>query len=304
MKEQIRNGLEKIIGFSKNIGKVIKKNAKIGILLAGATISSFNNNCLGFGYEPGKLKISNYVYDNNFFWRPFNILHYPGTSEGYDYGYDFAYYPIYNLETKIISTNNLIPEYEELYTEARPLDSKTPVNLELSLYSSSGNVTINSKNELRCSFRSWHGQMLDFGKKPITLWERTIIDPNSDPNDPNNYALSFMADVRDANDKSDFYWDGTWTAVIPLPDVNNPGSGAIYKKLQIKFDTFPGDFNLRSRVDMQDFAYLAQDWGKTDANSIADISGPYGIPDKNVDVYDLALFTRDYLKDADDPNTW
>lgn len=297
MKGRFREGLEKVVKAGKNIGNIIKNNATIGILLVGSTIASFNNNCVGYEHKPGKLKISNYVDDNNFFWRPFNILHYLETSEGYDEGWDFSYYPIYNLETKIISKNNLIPGYE-LDTEARPLDSKTPVNLELSLYSSSGDVTINSKNELRCSFRSWKGQILDFGKEPITLWARTIIDPNNDSNDPNNYTLSFMADIRDANDKSDFYWDGAWTAIIPLPDVNNPGSKVPYKKLQIKCDTFPGDFNLDGKVNLKDYAY----WANCDP--IAEISGEKGLPDGIVDFHDFGLYLKDYLKDSNDPNTW
>ena len=50
-------------------------------------------------------------------------------------------------------------------------------------------------------------------------------------------------------------------------------------------------------VNLDDFAVLANEWGKSDVNSIADISGPNGIPDKNVDFYDLDAFAADYLKD-------
>jgi hypothetical protein len=46
------------------------------------------------------------------------------------------------------------------------------------------------------------------------------------------------------------------------------------------------------------------DWNKTHVNSIADISGPDGIPDKNVNYWDLNAFTGDYLKDINEPGTW
>jgi len=32
--------------------------------------------------------------------------------------------------------------------------------------------------------------------------------------------------------------------------------------------------------------------------------GSNGIPDRNVDYWDLEAFAEDYLKDINDPNTW
>jgi len=46
------------------------------------------------------------------------------------------------------------------------------------------------------------------------------------------------------------------------------------------------------------------DWDARDVNSIADISGPNGVPDKNVDYWDLQAFTGDYLRDINEPGTW
>ena len=67
---------------------------------------------------------------------------------------------------------------------------------------------------------------------------------------------------------------------------------------------FPGDLNLDGKVGLPDFAYFAPYWGARDVNSVADISGPNGIPDKNVDYWDLGAFSDDYLKDINEPDTW
>jgi len=223
-----------------------------------------------------------------------------GVSDGYD-SFDHIYRGMFNpsgIKAKIVS----IVEEKELDKDNRPVDSTSPVNLELSIhekYAQRGDpVALDSENELWISLPfAGAPYFYDFGNKPITFWERNIIDPNNNPNEPNNYTISFIADVREVIDRN--------RGVVPLPPLDGiHGSEIPYMYAQTRFNTFPGDFDLHSRVDMQDFAYLAEDWGKTDVNSIVDISGPNGIPDKNVDVYDLALFTRDYLKDANDPNTW
>lgn len=77
-----------------------------------------------------------------------------------------------------------------------------------------------------------------------------------------------------------------------------------YGFYQVKFDKCAGDLDLDGKVNLSDFSYLAQLWNKTDVNSMSDISGPSGIPDKTINIYDLSLFVRDYLKDSNDPNTW
>jgi len=114
-----------------------------------------------------------------------------------------------------------------------------------------------------------------------------------------------MADIREAVDKSNYYPLGFKTAVIPLAPLDGIyGSEVPYMYTQVRFNTFPGDFNLDGKVNLEDFSYLGKDWMTTDVNSIADISGPNGLPDKNVDIHDLSLFARDWLKDSNDPNTW
>jgi hypothetical protein len=57
----------------------------------------------------------------------------------------------------------------------------------------------------------------------------------------------------------------------------------------------PGDLNLSGNVDLADFVILASDWGKTGIYT-GDISGPSGVPDGNVDLYDLRAFAEDWLQ--------
>jgi hypothetical protein len=273
----------------------------------------FNGNCLGNEEILGKLRVESYLYNTNFIRRPHITAHYLGATERYDDGLDSRYYTIYDLETKIISR---IPDYEhELYTDVRPIDSLTPVNLELSLVSKSGSdITPNSKNELWCSLplAETPPYFADFRNKPITFWEKSIIDPNNNHNDPNNYTISFLADVREAIDKSDFYTSDGKTAQISLSNLNGEyGSQVPYGFYQVRFDVYPGNLNfgldadgkvLDGIVNIKDLAILGNDWGKQGQPSefVGDITGPQGLPDGKVDYQDLELSTRYWLKDIRD----
>jgi len=199
-REFLKTGLEKIIPSSlliitsKTTKTVAVPNFPMVAVLIIISFAGFNNNCLANEEIFGKLRIETYVDNPNFTRKPHNIVHRNGASEEKD-GMDFRYYPKYNLETVIISR---IPNYEyELYTDSRPPDSLTPVNLELSLYSSLGMVYMDNENELWCSFplANTPPYFADFGNKPVTLWEKSIIDPNNNPNDPNNYTISLIADI-------------------------------------------------------------------------------------------------------------
>jgi hypothetical protein len=64
------------------------------------------------------------------------------------------------------------------------------------------------------------------------------------------------------------------------------------------------DFNKDGKVNFEDYAILAGDWLKYNTNSVADISGPAGVFDNQVDKRDLDIFRDYWLKDIKDPNTW
>lgn len=64
------------------------------------------------------------------------------------------------------------------------------------------------------------------------------------------------------------------------------------------------DLDDSNQVNFEDFAIWAEDWQKGPGQYVGDICGPNGIPDSNVDSYDLMAFGEDWLKDVNDPNTW
>jgi hypothetical protein len=108
--------------------------------------------------------------------------------------------------------------------------------------------------------------------------------------DPNTFGDYVGSEPNNFNAYADINRSGT----VDFDDLD------IFKT----YFRFPGDISLDGRVDNTDFAYFAPYWGATDVNSVADISGPNGIPDKNVDYWDLGAFSDDYLRDINEPNTW
>ena len=166
-----------------------------------------------------------------------------------------------------------------LSTDVRPGDSLTPVDIQFSvIHGSAGLREISCSTHLELSFAGGY----DFGGVPITLWQR-------DPGDAN--SISFVADISEATARQG------GTAVVPLPQLDGRyESGVPYTWFQVRFDVFPADFDLGETVDLIDFAYIGADWMRTDVNSVADITGQEGIPDRNVDYRDLSLFIWDYLK--------
>ena len=241
-------------------------------------------------YNIGKLKIGNEVNDYaNFSYLFHTTFHWPDGTDGFDVGYDVSYsgspFWINPVTTKIISR---VLDYE-LGVDTRGLDSFAPVNLELSLHSEHDtpiNVS-NLENWLRCIIdpnnRRW-----DFQPKPLTLWRRFPAEPDK---------LQFLADVREACAKQG------GTGIVPLPNLDGEYASQVpYDFLQVRFDVYPGDFDLHSKVDLNDFSHLAKDWGRQGEprEFIGDITGPLGLPDGKVDGFDLERYVRDYLKDISD----
>ncbi len=130
-------------------------------------------------YGSGKLEIINWVNSNDYTRRPYHIVHYSGGSEGTD-GMDGRYYTIYTKETKITSN---VSGYE-LYTDVRPVNSLTEINLQLSLASKSGSsMTLSGvTNELHLSL-PLEASGYDFSGKTITIQQY----------DPNNPSASYTA---------------------------------------------------------------------------------------------------------------
>jgi len=248
-----------------------------------------------YTHQNGKLRIANYVYNSEFTNTPHYTLHYPGGTEGYG-NYDIIYgVPPFTKNTKVVS----IVDGYELINDVRPIDSLTPLNLEVSLHSQDGSdiVVNNAKNKLAINFpvADWK-----FGKKPISLWRRHFLG-EGEP-----VGLELLAHIRQAIAKSS---DGI--ARIPLPNRNGVyGSQVPYDFFQLRFDVFPGDLNRDGKVDLKDLETLTNEWlaeqDPNDPNTAlnSDISGPNDVPDNKVNGLDFGRFANDYLKDANDPNTW
>lgn len=257
-------------------------------------------------YKVGKLNLYNEIADIGGYW-PLGIIHRPGALEEFegDYGYDSLYNsgPPDKPNTKVVSTLQTQEGKEELDLDSRPLESFSSVNLELSVDTGGGNIDISCANNIMCSIDP-NNKGYDFGAKPITLWRRFPAEPDK---------LQFLADVREALARNNFIGPfGFKYTRIPLPDLNGRfGNQVPYEFLQVRFDVYPGNLNfsldqdgriLDGIVDMKDLPYLGEDWGKKGAplDYIADITGEKGIPDGNVDSFDLELFVRHWLKNIRD----
>ena len=238
-----------------------------------------------YEHQKGRLIIENYIYSADFGRGRYNLIHRPEGTEEYDV-YDILYggLPPSGKLPKIIS----IVKSQELELDTRPIDSLTPVNIELSLHNVPNGEDIivnNMRNELQCKFMEGY----TFGKKPICIYR------------VHDESLEFLADLREAIAK-----DVDGIARIPLPDLCGTYQSEVpYDKLQLRFE-FPGDFNMDGRVDMKDAKTLSEDWlaDPNEKSVIADITGPNGVPDNKINALDYNHLAKDYRKDANDPNTW
>jgi len=275
------------------VGRTIKNNGNITLAALGLSFIINNN----LSATKGKLDIFNKIYTNSSQGLVINHTVKEGVSDDYD-SWDHIYDAMFDpsgISSKIVSLVQGEDGEKELNIDRRPEESIAQANLELSLHSQFGNpITISSLNELWCSLPlAGSPYFYDFGNKPIALKQY-------DPNDPNRFYPLY--DIRQIIAHQNGPYN---TGIIELRPLNATyGSEVPYAYFKLYFDRFPGGFDLRSRVDLADFAIMAEDYGKTDVNSVADISGPNGMPDNNVNLYDLSLYTRDYLKDSNDPNTW
>lgn len=114
----------------------------------------------------GALSISNRL-DSTYQSSSFGLIHRLGGSE--DFGeHDKKYTLLFDPNGKSSKINSVV-ENNDLKYDARPIDSMSTVNLDLSLVTSSGNpMTIESTNELVIEF-PLENEGYDFGSKTITI---------------------------------------------------------------------------------------------------------------------------------------
>ena len=269
------------------------RSLKTGLALAIPTILTGKARGDTIVYNIGKLLLTNTVNDSNFDKISYNTVHIAGAKEEYEGLPDGCYNQEWGPFTKTTKIVSIVQDSElinhELINDVRPLESFTPVNLELSLHEINENSinVINLESWLRCVIDP-RNKGYDFSPKPITLWRRFPSQPD---------YLQFLADIREACAKQG------GVGIVPLPDLNGAyGSQVPYDFLQFRFDVYPGDFDLNGKVNIKDLSYIGQDWGKKGQplEHIGDITGQLGLPDGSVDAMDLELLTRHWLKDIKD----
>jgi hypothetical protein len=273
---------------------------KIGIIILGISFTGYAvdksvSNAFGETNE-GCLQFKNYVESGGNNNNHIQTNHWseslaPGVSEGEDQ-FD-AIGPFYMPDCSgLYSECNDIGTLWKFWKDARPENSNTSFNIKF-VYN--GRTGSSQKNWLIFGFRDLN---YTFGNRPIIFQQTNSTDPN---------AFYPVYDVRRAIAQNEgkvpledlavgTYGPGTMTS-----DVTPYGDGILTIGTRLLADIKNEEDGL---VNLVDYAVLANEWGKSDVNSIADISGPNGIPDKNVDFYDLGAFVDDYLKDIDKPSTW
>ena len=342
MKEQIKEGLERVVEVGKDIGRVIKKNSK-KLVISLALPLIFANNVEG-------LRLDIYNRSNDITYSHTRIVNIQGATEGNDYSYDGLY--LDNPSTLHIWSHN---NYSGLdyFVDARPVDSLTTYNLELQNKGFTGiadnmltfvmkddsnfewkNIFLgdaNDSNDIVADIKHVinNGSVLPppynnhygdfplpdiegsntgvYDKRKVFFFNYTDFNRDrridgldfeifrenyggNNETDPNTFGSYVGSEPNNYNAYADIDRNGT----VGPEDLN------IFKS----YFRFPGDLNLDGRVDNTDFAYFSQNWGARDVNSISDISGPDGIPDKYVDYWDLSAFSDDYLRDINEPGTW
>jgi len=249
---------------------------------------------LANGAVTGRLDMEVYINNLGYVNNTHKFLHKDTTTDGFDSGEDGSYDPLFIPFPIVSKAISRIPGYE-LMTDKRHPDSNTPVDLEFSLHSQSGDPIedVNSPNGLQFTLdptiRGW-----TFGNKPITYWEK-------DPNDP-NYA-SLIANVRKEILQN--------SGVVPLEDLNGTyQSEDPYLYAGIRYDVYDSDLNEDGKVDGRDYNIFANNWkriGITDSNR-SNPSDPGAWADFNLDgdvnFKDLACFNDLWVYDSPNKFKW
>ena len=155
----------------------------------------------------------------------------------------------------------------QLSTDSRPQSNSqiSPIHL---VYD--GQVAHTRHNQLEVSFPA-PGQ--EFGARPITI----------------ELSSGRRVDIRQAIDLN-----GGVMVLDPLTlgfyDMATP-----YDSFTLRFNRYIADLDDDGFVNYVDFALLSQDWQLTEIESIADITGPMGVPDNSVDDFDLNIMIEQWL---------
>ena len=272
----LNNSVKSIKEIGKSTIKFVKDNAKS----LGATAIIGAGSYFAGGANGGELRVTNASHNVN--GTTNYVKHILGAIEGND-GEDTNYNNNTN-PLQMYSKNNLCNP-SKLQTDARGIDSTTPINEELYNNGFSGTAD----NFLRFSMYDSN----NFEWKNIFL------------GDANNSETP-VADVKWIIAHGGINGNGKPYGDFQIQNIPGTQTG-IYDKRKVMFFNH-SDLNRDGRVDNQDYAILANNINRTGINvgsnpnafdDYADINR-----DGTVDNKGLGLFSNEYLWNSQDPNTW
>lgn len=248
--------------------------------------------CYTYTYEPADiLWIENRVAGySDLQWGSLEIDHHPDANEGSDI-YDAAFDAMCVPAMGAIASVQTDPDdgaIRRLALDARPKESLSDIDIELSLASGAGAAVSFAKDTPNELFLSLPRQNTgyDFRPNPLTLQQYDPLYP----------AVQYpLYDVRKVvADCGGLMW---------LPPLKGSyDSGMPYAHFRLSFTRkASGDLDDDGRLDLRDFSVLARDWRAANRPTIADLGGSHGLgaPDGSVDALDLMLFSRRWAGDSD-----
>lgn len=248
--------LEKIINGTKKHGKkAIAIGASIATLCAPANAS--------------RLKLEINSIDPITSISTLKIQHHSLGTEEYDSLVDSSFLEApSNPNGALDIYSSIVFDPYELSTDTRGTSSMTTINGEIN-----GRGFAGIKNaEIVSTIEAVGGENNMLDKKIIA----ELYEAGADPNTAVKYDVWNMHESGQT---------------IPIT-INN----GLSHKLDVKFyNTNIADFNNDGNVNFQDYAMLAADWNAPTGNYLTDISGPSGISDGEVDIYDLTAFSGEWL---------
>ncbi|MGA2093324.1 MAG: hypothetical protein ABSH16_07970 [Sedimentisphaerales bacterium] len=238
------------------VGKVLLEIGVVASIFTGSAKAS-----------EGELDIRNYIGSD---CSILCLIKYDGggISEGYD-SWDCIVIPPLSGQIGIGSA----VEGNILGVDYRPANTLSTYDVEL-FYN--GNVNPPKGNHLEFSFP--YGSDLSFGSQDI-IFDSNNLKYGKRVNVRN--AIANNSGVEEMNDLP----AGTYVVSAP------------YASGKLTIGTEPlAELNGNDIVDFADYSILANDFGKPQEKYTGDISGPNGIPDGYVDMYDIEAFCNDWLQ--------